>query len=312
MRLEDLSKADQFCPHPGPDPYWNESAYFSFSIPQRKLHGIIYYFFRPNMNLLVGGPAIWDASGCHTWDCLYNDWQHIQAIPPQAQKYNFTAPNSLSVRVLEPVRRYQLRYDKLGCQIELEWTAIAAANEFAMEQHAYGASNEGRFHIEQIGRVQGVVRLRGETYPIDCFSLRDCSYGRRVLGTTLKGGYFWGVADERTAFHTQTKGKYGDEQVVGGFLLRDGKMGDLVSGTRRIIEPGRHTPAVWLLEAKDNLGREIQATCRTHSDLLFTGYPDIAITWSLLEVDLDGKKGWGDSQEFYPREDFRQLVRGAA
>ena len=74
--------------------------------------------------------------------------------------------------------------------------------------------------------------------------------------------------------------------MVGGFLLRDGKMGELVSGTRRIIEPGRYTPAVWLLEAKDNLGREIQATCRTHSDLLFTGYPDIAITWSLLQVEI--------------------------
>jgi hypothetical protein len=309
MRLEDLSKADRFCPNPTQDPYWNESAWFSFSIPERKFHGLIYYFFRPNMNLLVGGPAIWDPSGCHSWNCLYHDWQHIQAIPAGAQKYDFVAPNSLSVQVVEPVRKYRIRYDKLGCQIELEWNAIADANEFAMEEHAYGASTESRFHIEQAGRVKGVVRLRGETYQIDCFSLRDCSYGRRVLGTTLKGGYFWGITDEKSAFHTQTKGEYGEEQVVGGFLLSEGVMGDLVSGTRRIIEAGRYTPAAWVLDAKDNLGREIKAICRTHSDLLFTGYPDIAITWSLLEVEFDGKKGWGDSQEFYPREDFRQRLR---
>jgi hypothetical protein len=98
--------------------------------------------------------------------------------------------------------------------------------------------------------------------------------------------------------------------VVGGFLLRDGKLGDLVSGTRRIVQPGRYTPGAWVLDAKDHLGREVKANCRTHSDLLFTGYPDIAITWSLLEVEFDGKKGWGDSQEFYPREDFRQRLRG--
>ena len=309
MKLRDPSKADQLCPSPGKDPYWNESAWFSFSIPERKIHGMIYYFFRPNMNLLVGGPIIWDPSGCHTWNCLYSDWQHIQAIPDGARKYNFTAPNSLSVQVVEPVSQYRIHYDKLGCQIELEWTAIADANEFAMEEHAYGATTESRFHIEQAGRVKGSVRLRGETYRIDCFSLRDCSYGRRVLGATLKGGYFWGITDDKTAFHTQTKGAYGDEKVVGGFLLRDGKMGDLVSGTRRITEPGRFTPATWILEARDNLGREIEASCRTHSDLLFTGYPDIAITWSLLEVEVDGKKGWGDSQEFYPREDFRQRLR---
>jgi hypothetical protein len=116
MRLKDLSKADQFCPIPTHDPYWNESSWFSFSIPERKFHGFIYYFFRPNMNLLVGGPAIWDPSGCHS-------------------------------------KRYRIRYDKLGCQIDLEWTAIADANEFEMEQHAYGASTERRFHIEQAGRV---------------------------------------------------------------------------------------------------------------------------------------------------------------
>ncbi len=244
MRLEDLSKADQFCPHPSADPYWNESSWFSFSIPERKFHGMIYYFFRPNMNLLVGGPIIWDPSGCHTWNCLYNDWQHIQAIPAGAGKYSFTAPNSLSVQMIEPVRKYHIGYDKLGCRIDLEWTAIADANEFAMEEHAYGASTEKRFHVEQAGRVKGTVDLRGETHRIDCFSLRDCSYGRRTLGTTLKGGYFWGIADDRTAFHTQTKGQHGSETVVGGFLLRDGKMGDLVGGTRRILQPGRYTPAV--------------------------------------------------------------------
>jgi hypothetical protein len=311
MRLYDLSKADQFCPTPNNDPYWNESSWFSFSIPGRKLHGMIYYFFRPNMNLLVGGPIIWDPSGCHTWNCLYNDWQHIQAIPTGARKYDFTAANSLTVQMIEPAMKYGIAYDRLGCRIELEWTAIANANETAMEEHAYGASTESRFHFEQAGRIRGTVELRGERCEIDCFSMRDCSYGRRVLGTTAKGGYFWAIADERTAFHAQTRGQYGEEAVVGGFLLRDGEMHDLVSGTRRIVQAGAYTPASWVLEATDGLGRTIQAECRTHSDLLFTGYPDIAITWSLLEVDFDRKKGWGDSQEFYPREDFRQRLRGA-
>ncbi len=309
MKLRDLSKADHFCPTPTDDPYWNESSWFSFSLPERRLHGLIYYFFRPNMDLLCGGPIIWDESGCHTWNCLYSDWQHIQAIPRGAEKYRFTAPNSLSIDVVEPVRKYRIRYDKLGCRIDLEWNAIADANEFAMEEHAYGASTEARFHIEQPGRVKGEVQLHGETYTIDCFSLRDCSFGRRVLGTTLKGGYFWGISDPENAFHAQTKGAYGEETVVGGFLLRDGKMADLVDGTRRIAEAGRYTPAAWVLEASDSLGRTISAKCRTHSDLLFTGYPDIAITWSMLEVEFDGRKGWGDSQEFYPREDFRRQLR---
>ena len=50
MRLKNLSQADRFCAQPSSDPYWNESSWFSFSIPERKFHGMIYYFFRPNMN----------------------------------------------------------------------------------------------------------------------------------------------------------------------------------------------------------------------------------------------------------------------
>src|SRR4051812_35017420 len=63
---------DRFCPTATDDPFWNESCWFSFSIPEREIHGMVYYFFRPNMNLLMGGPIVWDGSGANTWDCLYH------------------------------------------------------------------------------------------------------------------------------------------------------------------------------------------------------------------------------------------------
>jgi hypothetical protein len=307
----DLPQADRFCPNPTEDPYWNESVWFSFSVPERKIHGFVYYFFRPNMNLLCGGPAIWDPSGPHSWNCLYYDWQHIQAIPEGAQKFNVTAPNSLAVKVVEPLKKYRIAYDKFGCQLALEWTAIAPAHEFAMEEHANGASAENRFHLEQCGRVKGTLRLRGETYAIDCYSLRDTSYGRRHLGATLKGSYFWGIQSPENAFHTMTMGEGDEQKVVGGFLIRDGKMASLVRGQRRVIQHGPYTPAVFTFDAEDDLGRKLAVKGRTHSDLLFMGYPDVAIVWSMLEVDYEGKAGWGDVQEFAPREQFRERLRRA-
>lgn len=32
------------------DPWWNESSFITFRIPERRLFGIIYFYFRPNQN----------------------------------------------------------------------------------------------------------------------------------------------------------------------------------------------------------------------------------------------------------------------
>src|SRR6201992_4346264 len=58
-----LPPADRFSDHRTADPYWNESVWFSISKPQEHLHGLIQYYFRPNMGMLNGGPVIWDPSG---------------------------------------------------------------------------------------------------------------------------------------------------------------------------------------------------------------------------------------------------------
>lgn len=302
---------DQFCANPTDNPYWNESAWFSFSIPERGLHGLVYYFFRPKMNLLMGGPAMWDGSGVHSYDCLYHDWHHLQAIPPGAEKFNFTAPTSLTVKVVEPQKVYRLGYDARGFKLDLEWTAIAEPHHFlGMEIEATGATAENRMHLEQCGRVRGRIEHLGEVYPIDCFSLRDTSFGVRQLDSAGRGSYFWAILSEDTAFHTMTMGDGDEQKTVGGFLTRDGKVSTLARGSRRIIRDGRYTPAEFVFEGEDQFGRTINVTCRPKSDFLFNGFPRLQVTWSLLEVDFDGQTGWGDIQEFVPSEVFRKKIRG--
>jgi hypothetical protein len=308
--VTDLPQADRFCTNRTGDPYWNESAWFSFSIPERKIHGLIYYFFRPNMNLLMGGPAMWDPSGAYSWNCLYFDWHHIQPIPPGAEKFHFTAPNSLAVEVVEPLNRYRIRYDSNGFKLDLNWTAIAAPHHFlGMEIEATGASADNRLHLEQCGRVKGQIEHRGEVYAVDCYSLRDTSYGRRQLDSVARGSYFWAIASAETAFHAMTMGEGDEQKVVGGFLVRDGKLATLARGMRHVTHMGPHTPAEFRFEAEDQLGRTIEVTARTSSDFLFTGFPRCQVVWSLLEVDFGGQTGWGDIQEFTPLEQFRQRAR---
>ena len=306
-----MEALDQFCPHPTGDPYWNESAWFNFSIPQKRLIGMVYYFFRPNMRLLMGGPVIWDDSGSLRGNCLFYDWHHIQPIPEGAGKFDFTAHNSLRVSVVEPRKRYRLRYDDCGVTLDLTWSAIEEPHHFlGMEIEATGMSAANRMHFEQMGRVTGTVALQGETLAVDCFSLRDSSWGVRQIDGVKRGSYFWAIADANTAFHAQTMGEGADQTVIGGFLKLDGKMGTLVGGRRFNTRLNAVTARSFDLLLEDDKGRSAKLSLHSCSDLLVDFYPRCQVVWSLLTANFEnGTAGWGDLQEFQPLEQFRRMAR---
>jgi hypothetical protein len=312
--MREPTRVDRFCEVRDDSPYWNESCWFSFSIPQRAMHGMVYYFFRPNTKLMMGGPILWDGSGAHTWDCLYFDWHHLQPIPPNAEKFNFTATNSLDVKILEPLKQYRLRYDANGFKMDLLWTAIAEPHHFlGMEIEATGASAENRMHLEQRGRVKGRIEHNGNAFDVDSFALRDTSWGRRQTDSVKRGSYFWAIQSQDTAFHAQTMGEGDTQRVVGGFLTLGGKTATLAGGERVVTKMGSLTPHSFRLALQDRLGRTAEITARTGSHLMFNGFPRCQVVWSLLEADFGGGlKGWGDIQEFQPMEQFRRMVRGNA
>lgn len=303
---------DRFCPTPTDDLYWNESAWFSFSIPERGVHGMVYYMVRPNMKMMMGGPILWDGSGAHPWNCLYHDWHPIQAIPPGAQKFDLATETSLDVKVIEPEKQYRLRYDANGFKLDLLWTAIDAPHHFlGMEIEATGMSADNRMHLEQMGRATGHATLNGERFEFDSFALRDTSWGVRRIDAVKRGSYFWAIASEDTAFHAQTMGDGDEQRVVGGFLRLDGETSTLTGGRRVVTKMGEWTPDTFALELEDRLGRTATITARTCTHLTFNGFPRCQVIWSLLEADFgNGVTGWGDIQEFQPMEMFRRMVRG--
>lgn len=311
--MNEQPNPDRFCPTRSDDIYWNESAWFSFSIPERGIHGMIYYFFRPNMNLLMGGPILWDESGSHVWDCLYHDWHHIQPIPEGAQKFDFAALNSLKVEVVEPLKHYRFQYDQAGFALDFDWVGIEEPHHFlGMEIEATGMTADNRMHLEQMGRAKGRFQYKGETHEFDSYSLRDTSWGVRMMDNVKRGSYFWAVADDDTAFHAQTMGDGDEQRVVGGFLRLDGKTATVTGGKRIVTQMGKYTPDVFTVSLEDEAGRSAEFTCRTSTHLMVNFYPRAQVVWSLLKADFgNGREGWGDLQEFQPIEMFRKMVRGS-
>ena len=305
--MNDLSFADFFGEGRNGNPYWNESVWFSVSIPERHIHGMIQYYFRPNMGMLNGGPCLWDRENRFQWNCLYYNWSHLQALPEGARKFDMKARNSLSCRVMEPLSRYKIDYDNEGFFMDLTWDATGPMHE--LRTGDAGQSATAKFHIEQPGRMTGLIRRHGEEFAVDCFSMRDTSYGAREYESLASGGYFWGIA-QGSAFHAIVMGEGREGRSIGGFLWKDGEMASIVSGRREVLEYGDFGPRRVLFEAIDATGRAVRAFGEIDPGLIFTGYTDHTVVWSLTRWDWEGVEHWGDNQEFTPAERFRRIARG--
>jgi hypothetical protein len=298
------------------DPYWTESSWFSWAIPDAGINGFFYNHFRPNMNCMLGGPAMWDASGQHVWDFLFFDWQAMRVLPEgrfcvDYNKYDFVTPWSMSIRMLEPLKRYRLGYDREGFKLDLTFTAVAPP-------HVMNAKSpeqlKGAFktHFEQPGRIQGRVELDGRTYEVDCFSIRDGGHGPRFLDKSPPGGYAWSTADAKNGWHILAPNAASHTtKVIGGYLLRDGEMATLVEGTRRVLERTGPRPCAVEIRARDAMGRELHAIGREQAPAEFMLFPDRGQWWTLYRWDYDGFTGAvGEDQEYYGIQEFRRWHRG--
>jgi hypothetical protein len=308
--------ADHFNLNMTDHPYWSESSWFSFHIPERGINGSFYNHFRPNMNCMLAGVFMWDASGEHSWDCLYWDWQAMR-VPPEGRygvdydKYDFATPWGMSIRVTEPLKRYQLGYVRDGFNLALEFEAICEPNAIGRKTD-HGMQNAYNFHFEQPGRIRGTIELDGASYKVDSYNIRDGSHGPRFLEVMTPGGYTWSTADADSGWHVLAINKEGarDCDIVGGYILRDGRVASIVKGTRRVVERKGPRPSKVEVTAEDELGRTLEAIGRQTVPSTFTPFPDRGMYWQQFAWDYDGHTGAiGEDQEYYGIQDFRSWNR---
>ena len=121
---------DEFHPPTNDDPYWSETNWFAFGVPDRKLSGWLYPFFRPNLGVCSAAVLLWDDQGDQTWNCRYSK-QFWHLPMPDGPLSDFTLANGLSYRCTEDEMVYQLTYhdpdagdDEPEISIALTFSAI--------------------------------------------------------------------------------------------------------------------------------------------------------------------------------------------
>ena len=290
---------DRFHPATGSDPFWTETCWFTFAVPERRLSGQLYPFFRPNQGVTSCGVFFWDDTGHELWSCRYakNLW-HLP-LPPDADLADLTLESGLSYRCLEPLTQYALRYvdaDDGRLEVDLRFDAIAVPNYLAGS------------HLDQPGRYTGQVMLDGERFEVDAYGFRDRSWGvRSQIGDTLsnsgapRGGYSYATRSPESGFHAITMAFQNDEAIpIHGYLLRDGEYAKLVPGKggREVLERATgDAPTRVRLSGEDERGRRFEAEGRCVNKLGVHLNPNL-FSWNCLtQWSWEDGTAWGEDHD---------------
>jgi hypothetical protein len=284
--MKATANEDRFHLPPAPDPSWGETAWFGFAAPERGLAGTLYPLFRSSLGVCALGVAVWDESAYQPWRARYA--RRLWHVPlPKGELDDLTIAG-LSIRCLEPLQAYHVTYrdgDKLD--LELEYRGLIPV-------HAPLVS-PGRGHLDQPCRVEGTVRLGGETIVIDGFEMRDRSWGPRDDLRHTRAGYSYGIAGAQSCFLAMTLEIEGEERVIGGYLVRDGEKHELVGGARTAVD--RHADGYPLrvrIEATDAADRVLDVEGACISRLAEQATPGMfawmsLVRWSGADGPCDGE-----------------------
>ena len=303
---------DRFHPPTGDDPWWTETCWFTFAIPEHGLSGQLYPFFRPNQRVCAAGVYFWDRSGHLPWTIRYgkNFW-HLPM--PDADLTDIRLPNGIRYRCLEPLQSYEIGYDDPDGDdicVRLRFDAICPPN------YLMGG------HLDQPGRYTGTVRLGTTEYAVNSFGMRDRSWGPRDQfgedihhSTAHRGGYSYATADEHNGFHAISMAFADDVcHVIHGYQLRDGEYAKLSSGTRTVLERDADTgcPLRVRIEARDELGRELFAEGECLNRIALHLNPNL-FTWNCLaRWRFGGREGYGEDHDNWSATAARRFFRAHA
>lgn len=320
------------------DPWWNESSFLTFRVPERNLMGMLYHYFRPNQNTFMGGPFIWDDTGADMSTCLFTGWDWHQPIPEGAEMFDHRLESTFECRTIKPFEEYRYLYDGLECKYDLVYRA---SREPYYQREVEGSKDEVRDgmadlmtdakgdvttgHYEQYGVMNGTLEIYGERVELrDSVCLKDRSWGpRKVLIPMDKKrvGYASAMASPDHAFHVWAISDLPwdedpmvdtTEGIVSGYYVKDGERGEVLSGTRRCLERGEDgRPVREVIEATDTLGRELYAEGESTGCVLrWPGcYGDYMVFIVLMKYTLgDATDVPGEVQDYHAFRTYRRFM----
>jgi hypothetical protein len=336
-----FTPADDTYHPPSDDPDEVETTWWSFNVPERGMGGWLHAGYHSNRGEVTWRVFVWDPLRADPAGLAYYKTMGGVPMPPDPDLRTITFPGGgFSVDMLRPLMDYRVSYrdGDAGFAVELEHRSVHPPHRFTPGE----APMLGNPHLDQLGHVVGEMTLAGERIHIDCYSVRDRTWGPRggrhsqsqrpryVRGEHRvldPGGprwreierqrgrgrieYVFGHTDATTGFLGFVRPQDGDARgwspMNVGWLLQDGVFGRLdktKSRMRNFRDPKTGWSAHMEVALTDRTGRTMDAEGHAVSWMCESG----AGANALMRWEYDGKIGWGEDQDGWRPEHFEEML----
>ena len=232
---------------------WAETGYFNIYIPEKNIFFWVYIVHRAGVGATVTNVEIIDHWSDCIDDSLYVDYTNHNPLPANARKFSLPSGVSFEARSL---KEYTLNYAGRGVAFSLEMTSIMepydihdpSMDPMAIEDPEVAVTKTGfgtayASHFDMSLRIKGSLTLGDETYPVDCVSTMDHSWGPRPEDNfqpiTWNNAHFGENYVVHAIFHYDRFAPPGKEHIFRhGYALVDGKVRGAKAGSAKAIRKG--------------------------------------------------------------------------
>ncbi|MET0660265.1 MAG: hypothetical protein ABW110_19145 [Steroidobacteraceae bacterium] len=283
-----------------------ETQYLGFSVPEHNIHALGYIWHHPNLGVVTGGLMAWrgikrfqiaaelfDMRAFHNDKVLQNDLHDVRL------------DNSYSVKVIEPMKHLRMSYkdEARGNSAEVDFTAVTPGVMFGTGGH-----------FEQGLRAQGKLGLRGQSYDVDTYPVRDRSWAKlRPEAPNAFPPVSWmtGWFGEDFIFNCnlmdhvgscpQASGAFAvpvERALNGGWIARHGRI-TRVASAHKVIERDMETllPRKVKLHLTEDDGRETLLHGQLIASCPWAVWPNIHSNITLMRWTMGDRVGHGDCQD---------------
>ncbi|MDO8362404.1 MAG: hypothetical protein Q7V88_05870 [Actinomycetota bacterium] len=328
------------------DPLWFETTWWSFSVPERRLGGWLHAGRHTNRGTVSWRVFVWDPSGADPGRLAY--YRNMPDVPladdADLRAVEFPA-GGFSVRMLTPLMDYHVAYadPEARFAVEFEHRSVHPPHRFTPGE-APAMHNP---HLDQLGHLTGEMMLDGERIAIDCYSVRDRTWGPRsrhhshgaqpaATGTGSRilhpggagwrqierergrgriqyiFGHSWGGAGCDTGFLSFVRPQDGDaagwSPLNMGWLLKDAEFARLDKSRSR-MKNYRNPDTGWSEHMEVLLVDERGRTMEAEGVALSHMCEHAAGSNASMRWEFDGKVGWGEDQDGWRVDHFARMRR---
>jgi hypothetical protein len=307
-------------------PYTVHTHYFGFTVPEAGIGAFLYARYMPAFGLAQGGPVIFRGmDNVSPLDVEYHDYRATMPWP-EVEGNTIRLDCGYEIDIVKPGELIHLRYESPDGEVGFELdqravTPLIARGHVVPGEEAHHASS-GLEHggSEQFMHCTGELRLRGETYPVDCHAVRDRSWNQ--VRTEEPGGappgnpVGWSPAwfGDDLAFNvTSAVSPEGETSAYYKWLVRDGELVELTGVRRSVLEyhPVLHSAVRQELELVDGEGRRQRFEGRAIAVAPVYAWPNVAFRDSVFRwEDEQGRVTHCTYQEIFWDRFQHKMSRG--